>query len=96
MSPGRQDRLEAVLANEDALLPGEYPARVQSRGRAWSGALDKSFTVTIAKRTGKSEPPLAMPLFRRGGDDRRPAGRYLLTATFERGAAAAGGRSSFT
>jgi hypothetical protein len=92
---GAKVRLEAVLANEDALAPGEYPARFEVVGPGMKQVFQKSITVTIPKRTAKSEPPLAMPCFAEDVTIDGPSGKYLFLATFERGAAAAGGPAEF-
>jgi hypothetical protein len=87
-------RLEAVLADEDVLRPGEYPLRLQVVGPNNERALDRRVTVTIPERAG-TEPPFAMPVYAEDAVIDAPAGRYRFLATFERGAAAAGGETEF-
>lgn len=89
-------KLEAVLANEDVLPPGEYPLRLEVVGpglvRPWS----KTLTVTIPDRkAGEAEPPMVMPLLAEDVPIDGPSGKYRFLATFERGAAAAGGETEF-
>jgi hypothetical protein len=50
-------RLEAVLANEDALPPGEYPVRLQVVGPNLTRVLERSLTVTIPERTANDTSP---------------------------------------
>ena len=89
-------RLEAVLANEDALAPGKYPARLMVVGPNAAKVFERAITVTIPERRGQAEPPMVMPIF---AEDVKladgPTGKYRFLATFERGAAAAGGETEF-
>jgi len=112
---GAKIHLEAVLADEDVLRPGEYPARFQvvgppgsPRPSAGDGegvraslspdtakVLDRTITVKVPKRAGKKEPPLARLCFSDDVAVDGPPGMYRFLATFERGAAAAGGSTEF-
>jgi hypothetical protein len=91
-------RLEAVLANEDALAPGEYPVRLQVVGQDAARVWEKMVKVAIpstplgAGPDSKGEPvqPIVLPVFAEDVVIDGPAGRYRFLATFERGAAAAG------
>lgn len=83
-------KLEAVLANEDALLPGEYPVRLQVVGPDTSRVFERTVTVTIQDRKNKPEPPMVLPVFAEAVTIDGPPGKYRFMATFERGAAAAG------
>lgn len=83
-------RLEAVLANEDALPPGPYPVRLAVFGPDMIPVFDKTVTVTIAARTADREPPMVLPVFDEEVRIDGPVGKYRFTATFRRGAAAAG------
>ena len=88
-------RLEAVLSNEDVLAPGEYPVRLQVIGPQQTRILERTITVQVPEQTGSDEPPFALPVF---GEDvviDGPPGRYLFSAQFEKGAAAAGGEAVF-
>jgi len=83
-------RLEAVLANHDALRPGKYPVRVQVVGPKTQRLLDKMISVEVPAGDGKTEPPFAFQAF---AEDLRldgPSGQYRFIATFTQGAAAAG------
>ena len=88
-------RLEAVLANEDMLPPGEYPVRLQVVGPAAKCVFDRTITVNDSRPEGKPEPPFAMPVFAEDVVIDGPPGKYRFLATFERGAAAAGGETEF-
>ena len=49
-------RLEAVLANEDALPPGEYPLRLQVVGPNLTRVFERTLTVTIPVRAKTAAP----------------------------------------
>jgi hypothetical protein len=92
---GGKIRLEAVLANEDVLKPGDYPARILVSGPNQARILDRHIAVTIPPRKAGNEPPFAQPCFSTELAVDGPSGKYQLLATFERGAAAAGGNIEF-
>lgn len=86
---GRRVTLEAVLASEDVLKPGEYRARFRvfgPRGPVW----EKETVVTIP-----NPPTLSVPAMRETFELKGPAGRYLLAANLEGGGAPTGGRLAF-
>ena len=81
--------VEAVLATEDVLRPGEYPARFRilgPHGVAW----EKSVTVTVPDHS-----PLAVPVLRETLTLDGPAGEYTFAAVLDRGGAPTGGRVAF-
>ena len=88
-------RLEAVLANEDALAPGKYPAHLMVVGPTWARVWEKNVSVVIPERRSDSEPPMVMPVVAEDVVIDGPSGKYRFLATFERGAAAAGGTAEF-
>lgn len=88
-------RLEAVLANDDMLKPGEYPARLQVVGPGAKCVFDRTINVTIPDPNAKPEPPMAMTAFAEDVVIDGPPGKYRFLVTFERGAAAAGGETEF-
>ena len=90
---GSQVQLDAVLANEDVLGPGDYPLRIQVIGPANASVFDRTVTVTIPKRMPNREPPLATVCFSEKMRIDGPEGQYRFLATFLRGAAAAGGET---
>jgi hypothetical protein len=92
---GAKVQLEAVLANEDVLKPGEYPVHLQVLGPDVQRVLERKFTITIPDRNARPEPPLALAAFCESVDADWPAGKYRLLVTFERGAAAMGGATEF-
>jgi hypothetical protein len=92
---GRKAKLEAVLANEDMLAPGDYPARLQVVGPRNATVFDRTITVKIPDPKGKPEPALAMPVFSEEVAIDGPSGKYRFLATFLKGAAAAGGDVDF-
>jgi len=92
---GGKIRLEAVLADEDSLTPGDYPARLQVVGPRMTRVMDRVITVTVPERGGAIEPPFARLWFSEDVTVDGPAGEYRFLATFERGAAAAGGQATF-
>ncbi len=88
-------KLEAVLANEDALAPGEYPVRIQVIGPNLTRAFDEHVTVKIADPKSKPEPALAQPVFEKALAIDGPPGDWRFLATFEKGAAASGEETKF-
>ncbi len=89
---GRNVRLEAVLADEDALRPGDYPVRIQVIGPDATTVLDRKVTLTIPDAP---DAPFALPVFSEDVPATWPAGKYRLAATLERGGAATGGEVEF-
>jgi hypothetical protein len=87
--------LEAVLANEDALKPGEYPVRVQVVGPNALSVFDKTISVTIPGHAAGPEPSFAMPVFSEDVVIDGPSGEYRFLVTFQKGGAAAGGDVTF-
>ncbi|MBK8835848.1 MAG: hypothetical protein IPO29_13695 [Anaerolineae bacterium] len=85
-SAGQTVTLEASLANEGALKPGEYPARFRLLG---PGGVAWEKTVTIAI---PDPSPLAVPVLRDTVVLAGPPGAYTFAANLERGGAPAGGR----
>lgn len=83
-------RLEAVLANEDVLAPGEYPVRLQVVGPNRARVFEKTIKVRIADPRGQPEPPMVQPVFSEDVRIDGPPGTYRFLATFEKGAAACG------
>ena len=95
---GAKVKVEAVLANEDALPPGDYPVRLQIVGPDNARILNRTATVSIPKPAAgnpASEPPFALPIFSEEVAITGPAGRYRFLATFEKGAAATCGAIDF-
>ncbi len=88
-------RLEAVLANEDVLRPGKYPARLEVVAPDATRVFRRSLSVVIPDPKGKREPPMVMPVFAGDVVIDGPPGKYRFLATFEQGAAAAGGEVEF-
>jgi hypothetical protein len=87
---GAPVKLEAVLANEDVLAPGEYPVRLQVVGPNLTRIFEKRITVKIADPRSKPEPPMVQPVFAEDVVIDGPPGVYRFLATFEKGAAACG------
>ncbi len=88
-------KIEAVLANEDVLAPGEYPVRLQVVGPNLARVFEKRIRVKIADPRGKPEPPMVLPVFSEDVVIDGPPGTYRFLATFEKGAAACGEEVSF-
>jgi hypothetical protein len=81
--------IEAVLANEDVLKPGEYPARFRvfgPNGPVW----EKQTLVKVP-----DPPVLAVPAIRETIQFHVPAGQYTLAANLEQGGSPTGGRLAF-
>jgi len=86
--------VEAVLANEDVLTPGDYPVTLRilgPKGIAW----ETKTQVTIPKVAAGEDGPLAVPVFKGEIKLDGPAGAYQFAANMERGGAPAGGRLTF-
>lgn len=92
---GARVQLEAVLANEDALPPGEYPVRLRVVGPNGTRLLDRTVTVTIFETKNHTEPAFALPVFSEELEVSGPAGAYRFLATIEQGGAATGGTVEF-
>ena len=86
---GRAVTVEAVLATEEVLKPGTYPACFRilgPAGLAWEKRI--SFEVP-------APAPLAVPVLRETFRLDGPAGAYVFAASLERGGAPSGGRLAF-
>ncbi|MGA2865122.1 MAG: sugar-binding domain-containing protein [Verrucomicrobiota bacterium] len=88
-------KLEAVLANEDVLAPGQYPVRLQVVGPDLTRVFEKTLTVSIADPKSQPEPPMVQPVFAQEVVIDGPPGAYRFLATFEKGAAACGEQVKF-
>ena len=73
---GTRVRFEAVLANEDALAPGEYPVRLLVAGPRNQRIFEKTVNVTV-----EQESPFAVPVFAEDVAVDGPAGRYRFLAS---------------
>ena len=87
---GARIRFDAVLANEDALLPGEYPVRLLVVGPQNQRVFERTVDVTIG-----TESPFSLPIFADDVVVDGPSGRYRFLASFERGGAATDGETEF-
>ena len=92
---GGRVRVEAVLANEDVLAPGDYPVRFQIVGPQNISVFDRTETVTIAETTTAPEPSFALPVLDEQVVIDGPPGKYRFFATFQKNAAAGGGDVEF-
>ena len=91
---GEPVEVEAVLANEDVLPPGEYPVRLRIVGPA--GVAWEQTTVACIPAGEPGRPaPLAVPVFA-GRVELAGPRRVRVAATVEHGAGPAGGRLKFT
>ena len=92
---GRALPVEAVLANEDVLTPGEYPVCFRiwgEQGIVWQ----RRTKVRIPKGAGRSQlPPLAVPVLKTKLKLDVPEGDYTFAADLERGGAPTGDRLPF-
>jgi hypothetical protein len=91
---GTKVHLEAVLVNRDALKGGEYPVRLQVVGPRVMPVWNTTIVVKVAA-TAAGEQPFAQHVFSEDVVVDGPPGMYRFLATFERGAAAAGGQAEF-
>lgn len=88
---GSRVKLEAVLANEDALAPGEYPVRLQLVGPGMVRVFQREVTVTVPAADEGGEPPFALPFFSEEVTIDAVGGTYRFVATMQRGGAPTGG-----
>lgn len=86
---GRPFGVEAVLATEDVLRPGEYPARFHISGP--SGTVwERTATVKIPEPVPGQDGPLAVPVLNDEVILGGPSGSYELVANLEEGGAPLG------
>ncbi|MHB8972458.1 MAG: LamG-like jellyroll fold domain-containing protein [Pirellulaceae bacterium] len=91
---GRPFRIEAVMANDGVLGPGDYPCRFNIRGP--SGTVwEKSASLHIPAAESLDQVPLATAVVSEDITLDGPAGVYTLAANLERGGAASGTRLEF-
>ena len=88
---GTEVTAEAVLANEDVLKEGSYPARVVVFDPDNRRVFDKQITVNVPP----GEPPFALPVFKERIKIDGSSGTYRFEVFFEKGAAATGGTTEF-
>src|SRR5579885_2174456 len=91
---GRPLRIEAVLANEDVLKPGEYPVgfRIHDLQRVvW----ERRTSARIPQPTAGQYGPLAVPVLSEEVRLDAPAGVYKFEASMEAGGSPAGGPLEF-
>ena len=86
---GRGLRVEAVLANEDALRPGEYSTRFRICGPAGI-AWEHQAVARIPQLSPGEDGPLALPVMKEEVRVSGPAGTYELVANMEHGGAPLG------
>ena len=92
---GGKVKLEVVLANEDVLPSGDYPALIQVVGPDGKQIYECNKTITIPAPQDGIEPPLTMPVFLENLSIDGPAGKYRLLATLKRGGAPRCGEVEF-
>ena len=91
---GGRIRLDASLANEDRLPPGEYPARLQVTGPDGKSVFDKTVSVRIPATKDK-EPPFAQAVLSEEIVIDGPAGEYRFVASLAQGGMGKGGNVGF-
>ncbi len=87
--------LEAVLANEDVLSPGQYEAELMVLGPDQKRYFQRDIPVTIPEAKNGMEPSYTLPVFSEEVRIDGPEGEYRLVAAFKEKAAAAGGQAKF-
>jgi len=91
---GRKMMVEAVIATEDVLPPGEYPARFRIHGP--TGVVwERQATLTIPQPEEGKRGPLAVPVLKEEIILDAPAGEYTFAASLERGGGPMGDRVKF-
>jgi hypothetical protein len=91
---GRPIELEAVLANEDVLAPGEYPVTFRING-VHGTVWERKTKVIIPKPRRGERGPLAIPVLSAKVRLNVAAGEYVFAARLEHGGAPAGDRKGF-
>ncbi|MEN6308566.1 MAG: sugar-binding domain-containing protein [Anaerohalosphaeraceae bacterium] len=91
---GQKVKLEAVIANEDVLKPGEYPAALEVLGPDNQKVFERELTVKIPGQ-GEAEVPFAIPVFAEDVKIDGPSGKYKLVVRLLKGAAAFGESAEF-
>jgi hypothetical protein len=91
---GQNIKLEAVLANEDILKPGEYPVTFRVFGPAGC-VWEKQTALQLPVKGPSDKSPLAVQALCEDVVINGPAGEYTFAAEMERGGAPAGGRLTF-
>ncbi|MCL5099418.1 MAG: glycoside hydrolase family 2, partial [Candidatus Omnitrophica bacterium] len=87
---GTKVKFEAVLANEDVLKPGRYPALLQVLGPNDERIIERRIHLTIPGKTGNVEPPFAIPAFSEEIPVDGPTGKYRFVARLLEGGPASG------
>jgi hypothetical protein len=91
---GRPFDVEAVLATEDVLMPGIYPAHLKifgSAGTVW----EKNVDFSVPQPAQGSDAPLSVNVLRERVKLDLPPGIYEFAASLERGGAPTCGRRTF-
>jgi hypothetical protein len=86
---GRPFRVEAVLATEDVLPPGQYPARFRINGPA-GNVWERRAIVKVPTPASGEDGPLAIPVLNDELTLTVPGGSYELVADLEEGGAPLG------
>jgi len=84
--------LEAILANEDVLPPGDYPVRLQVVGPGGTCVFDETVPAPIPA----GEAPFAVPFFMKALPAAWPSGEYRFFAVMQSGGAPTGGEATFS
>ncbi|NLX56608.1 MAG: hypothetical protein GXY58_15985 [Planctomycetaceae bacterium] len=93
---GQPVKIEAILANEDALAPGEYPAIARIVHTATGTVVwEKNTTVRVPAPADGKPGPLAIPVIHEDLTIDGPAGTYQAAVCLTRGGAPTGGRVTF-
>ena len=87
---GQPLEVEAVLANESVLRPGEYPVSFRIWSAATGTVWQRQTTVTVT-----ADGALAIPVLKEQVTLALPAGEYTFAADLQRGGAPTGDRLSF-
>ncbi len=91
---GREFVLDAVLANEDVLKPGTYPARLKIFGPAGT-VWEKKVDFSVPQPARGDYAPLTVNVLRESVKLDLPPGTYEFAASLEQGGAPVGGRRTF-
>ncbi len=92
---GQEFMIEAVLANEDVLYPGEYPVSARIVHSEVGCVWEYNTILTIPEPPEGEMNPFAVPVFKEYLTLDVPEGEYQLTVWMDRGAIPAGGKQTF-
>jgi len=87
--------LEAVLANENILGPGDYPVSVLVKNQTGRTVYEKTVTLKIPELQNGRNTIFAVPCFKEDVKANWGSGKYSFNVIMEKGGAPSGGKTDF-